>query len=126
MNTTQIGRLGERYAAKFLKKNKYKVFAKNVHMSHNEIDIIAKNREYIIFVEVKTRSVGKDNGIEIGVPASAVTYEKQRRTIQAARAFLNQGKYQMLQPRFDVIEIYLDKTTCKPRYINHIINAFYA
>lgn len=126
MNTTEIGRLGEAHAAKFLRKNKYKIVAKNVHESHNEIDIIARNKEYIVFVEVKTRSVNTDGELMFGTPATAVTHEKQRRTIQAARSFLLFNNYPDLQPRFDVIEIYLCKATGKPLHINHIINAFQA
>lgn len=126
MNTAEVGRLGEKLAAKFLKKNRYKIVDMNVHKSHNEIDIIAKNKEFIVFVEVKTRSFENSTELELGMPASAVTHDKQKRTIQAARSFLKSNNYRGLQPRFDVIEVYLCKTTGKPLHINHIINAFQA
>ena len=78
MTTTEIGRFGEKLAAKHLKRNHYKIIAKNSHQSHNELDIVAVNKDYIVFVEVKTRSVGEDLYSEYGTPAMAVTLSKQR------------------------------------------------
>lgn len=124
MSTTDIGRLGEAVAARFLKKNGYKILAKNQHQSHNEIDIIAANKELILFVEVKTRSVSDDLYSPYGSPASAVDVKKQARTIQAARSYLMKYPADGLQPRMDVIEIYLDKMTGKVLKIHHIPNAF--
>lgn len=124
MKTIDIGRLGEKEAAKLLKKSGYRIVACNSHFSHNEIDIIAKNKEYIVFVEVKTRSTDKNLSYDFGTPASAVTRSKQQRTVSAARAFLKDGKYDKLQPRFDVIEVHLDKDDMKVLAINHITNAF--
>ena len=50
MKTVEIGRLGEKLAAQYLKKNKYRILETNLHVSHNEIDIIAKNKEFLVFV----------------------------------------------------------------------------
>ena len=124
MKTVEIGRVGEKYAEKHLKKSRYKIVDKNVHASHNEIDIIARNKEFIVFVEVKARSVDTDLVLDYGSPASAVTEGKQQRTIRAAKSYLIGCKYSGLQPRFDVIEVYLDKKDKKMIKINHIENAF--
>ena len=124
MKTVDVGRLGEKLAAKYLKKQRYKVIETNVHASHNEIDIIAKNKEYIVFVEVKARTTDSTMDMHFGTPASAVTYSKQHRTVEAARQYLKRGKYKDLQPRFDVIEVYLEKSTYSVLDINHIVNAF--
>ncbi|MBR2346878.1 MAG: YraN family protein [Clostridia bacterium] len=127
MKTVDIGRLGEDQAARFLKKNKFKIIDRNLHVSHNEIDIIAisKKQRIIAFVEVKARTVDKDLYSPFGTPASAVTKEKQRRTIEAARGYLRSNeKYFDFQPRFDVLEIYLDREDMKVLKINHIENAF--
>ena len=127
MKTVDIGRLGEDRAARFLKKNKFKIIERNLHVSHNEIDIIAvsKKQRIIAFVEVKARTVDKDLYSPFGTPASAVTKEKQRRTIEAARGYLRSNeKYFDFQPRFDVLEIYLDREDMKVLKINHIENAF--
>ena len=124
MTTSEIGRLGENAAVKALKKEKYKIIDQNVHFSHNEIDIIAKNKKYLVFVEVKTRSCDENMQFNFGSPASAVDLHKQKRTIAAAREFIKHKKFLKLQPRFDVIEVFLSKETQKPIHINHIENAF--
>ena len=124
MKPVEIGRIGERAAAKFLRKNRYKIINKNIHLSHNEIDIIAEDKEYVVFVEVKTRSVADHIGeASAFVPSQAVTKDKKQRTVTAARAFLARYK-KTRQPRFDVIEVYLNKDNYKVIKINHIINAF--
>ena len=124
MNTVTIGKIGEKIAAKYLKKKKYRIVAKNIHISHNEIDIVAKNKKFIVFVEVKTRSTDQNLTSNYGTPASAVDNRKQKRTVEAARVFLKDHKYSKLQPRFDVVEVYLDKQTHKQIHINYIENAF--
>jgi len=122
MNTVEIGKMGEKAAAKYLKKNRYKILKKNLHISHNEIDIIAEDKKFIVFVEVKSRSALNESDIS---PASAVTKSKQQRLITAARIFLSKYKKER-QPRFDVIEVFIHKETKKIIKINHITNAFNA
>ena len=127
MKTVDIGRIGEDAATRFLKKSKLKIIERNVHISHNEIDIIAisKKQKLILFVEVKARTVDKDLYSPFGTPASAVTKEKQHRTVAAARGYMHSiPKYFDYQPRFDVIEIYLDKEDHTILKTNHIENAF--
>ena len=127
MKTVDIGRIGEDAATRFLKKSKLKIIERNIHISHNEIDIIAisKKQKLILFVEVKARTVDKDLYSPFGTPASAVTKEKQQRTVTAARGYMHSNpKYFDYQPRFDVIEIYLDKEDHTILKTNHIENAF--
>lgn len=127
MKTTDIGKLGEDISSRFLKNKKFKILERNIHLSHNEIDIIAlsKKDKTLAFVEVKTRTVDSDLYSPFGSPASAVTREKQFRTVTAARSYLRSNpKYFDYQPRFDVIEIYLNKNTMEVLKINHIENAF--
>lgn len=122
MTTKDIGDIGESIAAKFLKKNGYKIKARNIHISHNEIDIIAENKDYLVFVEVKARTADPDNVSRFGVPSSAVTYAKQRRLIEAARAYIRENLTEK-QPRMDVVEVWLDDGK-KALKINHIQNAY--
>lgn len=124
MTTTEIGRLGENLAAKYLKRKGFKILEKNNRQSHNEIDIIAADKEYILFVEVKTRTTNQELTLPYGSPASAVTKEKQRRTVRAAQSYLLGGKAKGRQPRMDVIEVYLEKETGALLKIHHIIDAF--
>ena len=127
MTTKEIGDLGEKLAVNFLKKKRYKVLNRNLHFSHNELDIIAfdKRAKMIVFVEVKARSVEDDLYSPYGPPSSAVTRQKQMRTVQAARGFLRDNpKFNKYQPRFDVIEVYLKKESKSLLNINHFENAF--
>lgn len=123
-NTVEIGRKGERIAARFLKKNGFRILEKNNRQSHNEIDIIATDKKYIVFVEVKTRSASEDLYLKYGTPASAVDRAKQKRTVAAARRYLSQNDAKGKQPRMDVIEVYLEKDSGKLLKINHIQDAF--
>lgn len=124
MTTKEIGDIGERAAARFLKKNKYKIKGRNLHFSHNEIDIVAEDKSYIVFVEVKTRSVDPSFDINISAPPSkAVTKGKQTHLIEAARSYLKE-KPSKKQPRMDVVEILIDKETQKVVGLNHIRNAY--
>ena len=124
MTTKEIGDIGENAAAKFLKKNGYKVQKRNIHLSHNEIDIIAEDHDFIVFAEVKTRTGDPYKFSRYGVPSSAVNYKKQENLLKAARAFLKSNPTTK-QPRMDVIEVWLDEAQ-NVVAINHIRNAYCA
>ena len=125
--TTDIGRHGEEVAVRFLKKKGFRVIARNVRAGRNEIDIVAEDKSFLIFVEVKTRSGVGSYEYDYGSPATAVTHAKRKRTIEAARAYLYKNPSQK-EPRFDVIEVYLGNTafTLSPEVqkIEHIEDAF--
>ena len=125
--TTDIGRYGEDVAAKHLKEKGFRILARNRHEGRNEIDIIAENREFIVFVEVKARKATGSYTYDYGAPADAVTPAKRRRTVEAARAYLYKSKTEKA-PRFDVIEVYLGDTslTNNPAIlrIEHLEDAF--
>ena len=112
MNHIYTGLKGEILAKKFLKRHKFKIIKTNYKTKMGEIDIIAQDSNYIVFVEVKTRS-----SKAFGRASEAVDKNKQRHIKNVAVEFLK--KYQMLDcnVRFDVIEVYGEE-------INHIINAF--
>ena len=118
------GNFGEDEAAKLLKKKGYKILAKNHVEGDGEIDIIAADSEFTVFVEVKTRKYGVDNPVEPRA-ASSVTPEKQRRIIKAAKTYLAYNPTDK-KVRFDVIEVYYDTEDTKRRVreINHLEGAF--
>lgn len=125
MKAKDIGALGESAAADFLKKKGFRILDRNRHESHNELDIIAANREFLLFVEVKTRSLSSNENESWISAAAAVTRAKQARLLAAASQYLRKHpKYSSLQPRLDVIEVYLDHTTNAILRMNHIENAF--
>ena len=117
MNIGKVGSDGEKTAIHYLKKHKYKILSQNYQTYFGEIDIVCKIDNYIVFVEVKTRS---DNYMVSG--RDSVTLSKQKRIIKAAMQYLQSYRPE-LQPRFDVIEITVGKENNK---IVHIENAFSA
>ena len=125
MKTVDIGKFGEKLAAKYLKKQGYRIIAKNAKLSYNELDLIALVENDIVFVEVKARSVSNDMYSAYGSPASAVTKAKQSHLLAGATQYLRaHPKYAARQPRFDIIEVYLEKETYRVLQIHHIQNAF--
>ena len=122
--SNDIGKRGERLAVRYMRKNGFRILDTNRRQSHNEIDIIATNRDYLVFVEVKTRSYSGDVANIDCTAAAAVNKGKQQRTIRAAEAYMLQKGTKQKQPRMDVIEVYLDKDTKKLLKINHIPDAY--
>ena len=114
------GNVGEMATVKHLRRMHYKILERNYVADGHEIDIIAKNRECICFVEVKTRTLGEKGSVEPR-PASAVTPEKQRSVISAARFYLG-GFFDPRMARFDVAEVYVKDG--KVSDICYIENAF--
>lgn len=114
------GACGEDAACSFLKDKKYKIVKRNFRCSHGEIDIIAKDGEDLVFVEVKTRTSDK-----FGTPATAVTYYKKQNIVKAAQFYLMNNPTE-LNIRFDIIEVYgrFDGGGFCLDEINHIISAF--
>ena len=113
------GAAGEVLAARFLRENGYEVIAGHVHSRFGEIDIIAADDEYIVFVEVKSREHDA-----YYLPREAVTAEKQRRIIRTALLYMSKTN-DPRQMRFDVIEVITAKgKPLKALDIRHIKNAF--
>ena len=110
-----FGKLGEELAVKYLIDKGYEILERNWRNRHKEIDIIAKDGEELVIVEVKTRQTD-----EYGEPDIAVTRQKQRRLIYAANAYLFRTNLE-IETRFDIISIIFKDG--KP-VIEHIEDAF--
>ena len=120
-----LGDFGESVAVRHLRRKGYRIKRRNFVAESNEIDIIAENSNTVIFVEVKTRSIGDENPREPR-PASAVTPKKQRGIISAARCYLGCFRPEK-RVRFDIIEVYTEEIRpCKWRAveIKHLEGAF--
>ena len=111
--TYETGLWGERIAAEYLEKELgMELLEHRYRTRHGEIDLIMKDGETAVFVEVKTRRTGeKGNGL------SAVNLEKQRRITRTATLYLMQKNWMRLAVRFDLVEIHGDQ-------IVYIPNAF--
>ncbi len=113
------GAAGEVLAARFLRDNGYEIVAGNYRGRLGEIDIIAADDEYIVFVEVKSRQADA-----FYQPREAVTADKQRRIIKTALLYITRHP-DPRQMRFDVIEVITDKhEPLKALEIHHIQNAY--
>lgn len=114
-----IGAWGETLAAEYLRKRKYKLLAAGYRCRFGEIDLIAANRKYLVFVEVKTRKDG-----DFALAREFVDLRKQARIRSTAEMYLSQNPTN-LQPRFDVIEVYAPQgMETKNPVINHLEGAF--
>ena len=109
---------GEAAARSYLTRAGYRIVDCNFRTRFGEIDIIAQAGEYLVFVEVKTRKNAR-----FAAAREYVTPQKQARILAAAEVWL-QGHPTMLQPRFDVIEVYGEEGAPFPPRINHLENAF--
>ena len=101
-----------------MKKQHYKILEKNYKTKSGEIDIIARTGDTIVFAEVKTRPA---NAAVAGM--YAVNRQKQFHILRTAARYLEE-KGCTLQPRFDVIEVTLDRDSGKLSSVNHIKSAF--
>ena len=127
MSTKSLGNMGEESAALYLKENGYTILARNLHIGHLEIDIIAKNDTHLVFVEVKTRRAYPGVPTKYGRPADAVDTKKQTHLMAAARMYLyeHRNEYEELIPNIDVLEVYVDPSAKIYRVleIRHFKNA---
>ena len=113
----QFGESGEDLACRFLEKKGFQILKRNWRYGHGEIDIVAKDKDTLVFLEVKTR-----RNLEYGPPELAVTKSKQRQVKKMAEAYLYINEITNQECRIDVVAILiLDKDTPQ---INHIENAF--
>lgn len=110
MNHRQlIGRLGEDETARHYAEKGFSVVARNLHVSHNEIDLILENETHLVFVEVKTRFAVPGERTRYGRPAAAIDKAKRDRMRKAAQDYLREHPTEK-QPRIDVSEVYLGKS----------------
>ena len=117
MNKKELGVIGEKYAADYLKSKKYEILQLNYSCPYGEIDIIAKHKNSIVFVEVKTRK-----SIKFGKGMEAVNFYKQQKLKKVALYYLNTHTPFFSNIRFDVIDILVHSAV--DIKIEHIENAF--
>ena len=109
-----IGNLGEDLARKYLEDRGYEILEQNYRNKYAEIDIVAKEKDTVVFVEVKTRI-----GEQLGTPEDALNKNKMRRLVRKADMYAMRQKFDIY--RIDAICIVLDETKQIQR-INHYQN----
>ncbi len=107
------GSKGEEIAVNFLKEKKFKILERNYSNKIGEIDIIAEDKNCLVFVEVKARET-----LQFGRPAEAVDHRKQQKLRNVAQVYLMTKKKELYDCRFDVVEILGEEV------LQHIENAF--
>ncbi len=112
-----VGRYGEELAVAWLKKKGYTIIDRNYRKPFGEVDIIARDCDCLVFIEVKTRRTGR-----FGTPAEAVTFKKQQQISRIASEYLSCTGMLDNQCRFDIISIVLHEN--QPPVIDQIVNAF--
>lgn len=116
MDKRKFGIIGEKITQGYLINKGYEILDTNFYTKRGEIDIIAQKDNYIVFVEVKTRS-----SFEYGTPAMAVNSTKKKHMKSAAKVFLQLNKLYGHDVRFDVIEVLIKDGKCKINQIEGIM-----
>ncbi len=112
----ELGRIGENIIADYITKLGYKVVERNFECNQGEIDIIAKDKEELVFIEVKTRT-----DISYGEASEAVTDTKKRHLINSIKYYIYKQKLENQPIRIDVAEVYINKGKVKVNYIKQAI-----
>lgn len=110
------GKIAEHKTAVYFRKKGYAILEHNYSSRFGEIDLVVENGKYLVFVEVKAR-----NENSIALPREFVDESKQKKIIATAGAYISNSKID-LQPRFDVVEVYIKNNQIKS--LKHLENAF--
>ena len=113
----QHGRLGERAAKRHLKRSGLKFLTANFRSERGEVDLIFRDGDCLVFVEVKTRS--REDWLR---PAAAVNAERRRRLTRTALDYLRLLKNPQVKVRFDIVEVLL--VNSQVREVRHLENSF--
>jgi len=114
-----LGARGEKAAARYLRRRGYKILLKNFRSGKAEVDLVARQKDWLVFVEVKTRETE-----QFGAPSEAVDRDKQRNLSKAALDYLRMLGNPRIHFRFDIVEVIIANGSKKPDDIRLIQNAF--
>lgn len=113
-----LGKWGEEQAVRFLRNRGLKIVERNLRTPVGEVDIIARHRKTLIFIEVKTR-----RGSGFGAPQEAVGPFKQRQILRTAKWYLMEHRLRDVQPRFDVVAVNCIGDEARIEYITDAFGA---
>ncbi len=124
MTSKDLGKRGEFLARLYLEEKGYEFIRAGFIANHAEIDLIMRENDEIVFVEVKTRT--KKGALSYGRGINRIDREKQKNILRASRTFLRQERIfaKKFTPRYDAIEIYLEKEDSNKIYVVHTPCAF--
>ena len=117
MNRQDIGNAGEKLACAALKKKGYRILEKNYRCRYGEIDIVARHKDFLVFVEVRSKT-----GSSFGSPVESVTALKKQRLISTALDYLSSHDKPDENWRFDFVSVQFDPQTGKQAGIDILQN----
>ena len=112
MYTQKVGKFGEDEAVKYLEQKGYKILDRNFSCKRGEIDIIALDKDEIVFIEIKARI-----SLKYGLPSEAVTKNKLKHIYKTSEYYLYTRNLLNENTRIDVIEVYIKNNQV---IINHL------
>lgn len=112
-----VGQAAEEAAARCLERAGLTIVARNVRLPEGEIDLVCRQRDTVVFVEVKCRRAHWGEG-----PAAAVSWRKQRRLVRLAQHYLKWKRLEPVRCRFDVVAVTVDAQGASR--VRHIPAAF--
>jgi putative endonuclease len=104
MNRRDVGILGEKLAREFLKKKGYKILETNFRCREGEIDIVAKRKDYLVFIEVRTKT-----STSFGTPEESITVLKKEKLVNLALAYINSHQDLPVLWRIDFVAVELNE-----------------
>jgi putative endonuclease len=99
-STIEKGKKGELEASSYLTSKGFEILARNFRIDHKEVDIVARDGEFVVFVEVKSGRPGS-----FGEPVQWISPKKQKNLIAAAKLYLMKNDLQGVPVRFDVVAV---------------------
>lgn len=104
MKRREIGILGEKLARDFLKKKGYRILETNFRCQYGEIDIIARKKDYLVFIEVRTKTSN-----DFGTPEESITHVKKEKIVACALSYLGAQQTTAVSWRVDFVAVELDQ-----------------
>lgn len=118
MYNKKVGNFGEMLVITYLENLNYEILDRNYFTKYGEIDIIAKDKEEYVFIEVKTRTSSK-----YGRPVEAINSNKEKHIQKASKVYIYLNRLENKFIRYDIIEVYFGNEN--KYYINHLRNNFF-
>jgi putative endonuclease len=118
MKKQETGKLGEDLACRALKKKGYRILERNYRCRYGEIDVVARKGDYLVFVEVRSKT-----GAAFGTPEESVTAQKKQRLAASIMSYLESHGTTQENWRVDFVAVELDAGTARASRIEIIENA---
>ena len=117
MKKQETGKRGEQIACKALEKKGYRILERNYHCRYGEIDLIARHRDYIVFVEVRSKT-----GHSFGSPEESITAAKKKKLIQTALDYISNHRDVPENWRIDFVAVEIDPAGSQPSRVEIMEN----